>query len=93
MEQITKQGDDTSSALMAVCDSIKVMTNTSSQVVENIKGMNKWAPTIDNSLQALHQSLEEVSTRVAIMEAYEAMTNSQFQMRKLQMKSNVSWPK
>ncbi|KAK1604004.1 hypothetical protein QYE76_027677 [Lolium multiflorum] len=70
MEQITKQGADTSSTLIAVCDSIKAMANTSGQVVENIKGLNKRAPSIDDSLRPLHQSLEEVGTRLAILEAY-----------------------
>jgi hypothetical protein len=64
-EQITKQGDDTSSSLMAFRDSLKAMANTSGQVVENIKGLNKWAPNIENSIQYLHKSLEEVGMRVA----------------------------
>ena len=64
-----KQGDDTSSALMAVKDSLKAMAHSQDKIVENIQGLNNWAPAIDDSLRAMHKSLEEVGTRVAILEA------------------------
>ena len=66
--EVTKQGDDTSSALMSVRDSVKAMATTNDHVVANIQGLNKWAPAIDDSIRALHKHLEEVGTRVAILE-------------------------
>jgi hypothetical protein len=67
--QVTKQGEDTSSALMAVRDSLKAMATTNGQIVENMAGINKWAPAIDESIRALHKSLTEVGTRVAVLES------------------------
>ena len=47
-----KQGDDTSSALMAMKDSLKAMATSQGKIVENIQGLNGWAPAIDDSLHA-----------------------------------------
>ena len=65
---MTKQGDNTGSALTSVRDSLKVLATTNDLVVANIQGLNKWAPAIDDSIRALHKHLEEVGTRVAILE-------------------------
>jgi hypothetical protein len=67
--QVTKQGEDTSSALTAVRDSLKALSATNVTVCENIKGLNKWAPAIDESIRDLLKTVEEVGTRVAILEA------------------------
>jgi two-component sensor histidine kinase len=49
-EQFNKQSADTSSALKAVRDSLQAMAATNGTVSENIQGLNKWAPAIDNSI-------------------------------------------
>ncbi|KAK1646535.1 hypothetical protein QYE76_064340 [Lolium multiflorum] len=66
--QVTKQGEDTSSALTAVRDSLKALSATNVTVCENIKGLNKWALAIDDSIRDLLKSVEEVGTCVAILE-------------------------
>lgn len=54
---------------MAVKDSLKAMASSQGKIVENIQGLDSWAPAIDDSLRAMHKSLEEVGTRVAVLEA------------------------
>ena len=66
--QFTKYGDDMSSALMSVMDSLKGMANTHGEAVKNIQGLNNWLLTIDDSLCDLHHTIEEVGTRVAVLE-------------------------
>lgn len=67
--QLTKQSEDTSSALSAVRDSLKAMATSNTTVCKNINGLNKCASAIDISIRDLLNSVEEVGTRVAILEA------------------------
>ena len=36
------------------------MADTNGKLVENMKGLNQWAPVMDKSLHEMHKSLEEV---------------------------------
>jgi hypothetical protein len=68
--QVTKQGEDTSSALTAVRDSLKALSATNVTVCENIKGLNKWAPAIDDSIRDLLKTVEEVGTDTSNLHHY-----------------------